>query len=271
MHVEELPREHAGAAARLANPAGLDGIITCGSYVLALRIGKIQVAGELFDLYGTVTIHDRSRGVDPLIRPVGENDYSSTPHSFDVGFRLRPTCLDVSEIPVETYLEVDVGDAQGPSVRHVQRLAQRADVALGETTGLKITDDLIGHALIFKQTHRCFRHIAPPIKVCVQPKLSRLSISLFSLRTGKRSAPYPTRAPTSITRADSRISSIVLTRVVGTTQVAKRQLWWEGEPKIEDSEGLYTPFVETVSNLGCSSKVLNRRRNCAAWAPSTTR
>ena len=41
MRLEELPREHASTAARLAHPPGLDGTIVCGSHVLASRTGKI--------------------------------------------------------------------------------------------------------------------------------------------------------------------------------------------------------------------------------------
>ena len=41
MRREELPREHASTAARLAHPPGLDGTIVCGSHVLASRTGKI--------------------------------------------------------------------------------------------------------------------------------------------------------------------------------------------------------------------------------------
>jgi hypothetical protein len=68
IRLEELPREHAGAAARLADPPGLDGTSVCGSRVLASRTGKIQfAAGELFDLYGTMAVHDLSRGLDPLV------------------------------------------------------------------------------------------------------------------------------------------------------------------------------------------------------------
>ena len=51
MRREELPRKHAGAAAQLADPPGLDGTSMCGSHVLASRTGKIQfAAGKLFDL-----------------------------------------------------------------------------------------------------------------------------------------------------------------------------------------------------------------------------
>ena len=68
MRLEELPREHAGAATRLADPPGLDGTTACGSHVLASRTGKIQfAAGELFDVYGTMAVHDLSPGVDPLV------------------------------------------------------------------------------------------------------------------------------------------------------------------------------------------------------------
>ena len=148
---EELPREHAGAAARLADPPGLDGTSMCGSHVLASRTGKIQfAASKLFDLYGTMAVHDLSRGVDPLVRPARENEDSSTPHSFDVGFCLRSACPNLPEIPVETHLKVDVWDGHDPTARHVQRLAENADVVPGETTGLEIADDLIGHARIFK-------------------------------------------------------------------------------------------------------------------------
>ena len=123
MRLEELPREHAGAATRLADPPGLDGTTACGSHVLASRPGKIQfAAGELFDLYGTMAVHDLSRGVDLLVRPARENEDSSTPHSFDVGFRLRPACPDPPEVPVQTHLEVDVWGAHDPTALHVQRL-----------------------------------------------------------------------------------------------------------------------------------------------------
>ena len=192
MRREELPREHAGAAARLADPPGLDGTSMCGSHVLASRTGKIQfAAGKLFDLYGTMAVHDLSRGVDPLVRPARENEDSSTANSFEVGFRLRSACPYTPEIPVETHLKVDVWDAHNPTARHVQRLAENADVIAGETAGLKIADDLIGQARIFKQSHCSFRQIAPPAKVCVQPKLLRLLIRVFSLRTGKHVA-HPT-------------------------------------------------------------------------------
>ena len=192
MRREELPREHAGAAARLADPPGLDGTSMCGSHVLASRTGKIQfAAGKLFDLYGTMAVHDLSRGVDPLVRPARENEDSSTANSFEVGFRLRSACPYSPEIPIETPLEVDVGDAHAPTARHVQGLTENADVVPGETTGLEITDDLIGQARIFKQTHCSFRQIAPPTKVCVQPKLLRLLIRIFSLHTGKHVA-HPT-------------------------------------------------------------------------------
>ena len=68
MRLEELPREHAGAAARLPDPPGLDGTTACGSRVLASRSGKTQfAAGELFDLFVTMAVHDLSRGVDPLV------------------------------------------------------------------------------------------------------------------------------------------------------------------------------------------------------------
>ena len=124
MRREELPREHAGAAARLADPPGLDGTSVCGSRVLASRSGKIQfAAGELFDVYGTMAVHDPSRGVDPLVRPARENEDSSTPHPVDVGFRLRPACPDPPEVPVQTHLEVDVWNAHDPTALHVQRLA----------------------------------------------------------------------------------------------------------------------------------------------------
>ena len=123
MRLEGLPREHAGAAARLADPPGLDGTTACGSHVLASRTGKIQFgAGELFDLYGTMAVHDLSRGVDLLVRPARENEDSSTPHSLDVGFRLRPACPDPPEVPVQTHLEVDVWGAHDPTALHVQRL-----------------------------------------------------------------------------------------------------------------------------------------------------
>ena len=123
MRLEELPREHAGAATRLADPPGLDGTTACGSHVLASRTGKIQfAAGELFDLYGTMAVHDLSRGVDLLVRPARENEDSSMPHSFDVGFRLRPACPDPPEVPVQTHLEVDVWGAHDPTALHVQRL-----------------------------------------------------------------------------------------------------------------------------------------------------
>ena len=68
MRREELPGEHAGAAAGLPDPPGLDGTSVCGSRVLASRTGKIQfAAGELFDGYGTMAVHDLSPGVDPLV------------------------------------------------------------------------------------------------------------------------------------------------------------------------------------------------------------
>ena len=51
MRLEELPREHASAAARLADPPGLDGTTAGGNHVLARRSGKIQsAAAEFFDL-----------------------------------------------------------------------------------------------------------------------------------------------------------------------------------------------------------------------------
>jgi hypothetical protein len=52
---------------------------------------------------------------------------------------------------------------------------------------------LIGQARIFKQTNCSFRQIAPPTKVCVQPKWLRLLIRIFSLRTAKH-VVYPTGA-----------------------------------------------------------------------------
>ena len=151
MRREVLPREHAGAAARLAAPPGLDGTSVCGSHVLASRTGKIQfAAGKLFDLYGTMAVHDLSRGVNLLVCPARENEDSSTTHSVDVGFRLRSACPYPPEIPVETHLKVDVWDAHNPTARHVQRFAENADVIAGETAGLKIADDLIGQARTFK-------------------------------------------------------------------------------------------------------------------------
>ena len=123
MRLEELPHEHAGAAARLADPPGLDRPSLCGSHVLARPTGKIQLAaGELFDLYGTMAVHDLSRGLDLLVQPARENEDSSTPHSFDVSFRLRSACPDRPEFPVQTHLEVDVWDAHDPIALHVQRL-----------------------------------------------------------------------------------------------------------------------------------------------------
>ena len=123
MRLEELPHEHAGAATRLPDPPGLDGTSLCGSHVLASRTGKIQfAAGELFDLYGTMAVHDLSRGLNLLVRPARENEDSSTPHAFDVGFRLRSACPDRPEFPVQTHLEIDVWDAHDPTALHVQRL-----------------------------------------------------------------------------------------------------------------------------------------------------
>ena len=151
MRREELPREHAGAAARLADAPGLDRTSVCGSHVPASRTGKIQfAAGELFGLYRTMAVHDLRRGGDPLVRPARENEDSSAPHSFDIGFCLRSACPHLPEIPVETHLEVDVWDGHDPTARHVQRFAENADVVPRETTGLEVTDDLIGQARIFK-------------------------------------------------------------------------------------------------------------------------
>src|SRR5487761_41515 len=108
MRLDELPHVHAGPGARVpAASPGLDRAMAYGSHAPASRTGKMQfAAGELFDLYGAMAVHDLSRGVDLLVRPARENEDSSTPHSLDVGFRLRFGCPDCPEIPVQVHLEV---------------------------------------------------------------------------------------------------------------------------------------------------------------------
>jgi hypothetical protein len=89
MPLDDLPYKHAGAAARLAGSPGLGGTIVSGSHALASRTGKMEfAAGELFDLCGTMAIHDLNRGVDLLVRPARENEDPSTPHSLNVSSRL---------------------------------------------------------------------------------------------------------------------------------------------------------------------------------------
>jgi hypothetical protein len=62
--VEDLPNKHADAVARLADAAGLEGIIVYGRRVLANHADIPQsAADELFNLDRTVAVHDLSRVV----------------------------------------------------------------------------------------------------------------------------------------------------------------------------------------------------------------
>jgi len=69
-------------------------------------------------------------------------------------------------------------------------LPENADVVPGETTGLEITDDLIGQARIFKQTTAVFGKLHLRLKFAYSPKLLRLLIRIFLLHTG---STLPTR------------------------------------------------------------------------------
>jgi hypothetical protein len=64
MRLDELPYKHAGAAARLAGPPGLDGTSVYRSHVLVNHGASIRFAAdELFNLYRTMAVHDLSRAV----------------------------------------------------------------------------------------------------------------------------------------------------------------------------------------------------------------
>lgn len=93
-------------------------------HVPASHTGKVQfVAGEFFDLYGTVAIHDLGSRVDLVIRTARENEDCSTPDALDVRFRFLFGCPDCSEISNHILLEIGTWSTHEPCTRHVPRLA----------------------------------------------------------------------------------------------------------------------------------------------------